>query len=75
MANTPKSPALAPAGVKTNRKLLKVLHAQAGDSKGELSETRYFDFSIHAERTEFVKLTSWALKADVTMVVIPVYVE
>lgn len=57
----------APANVKTNRKLLKVTQSGA--------DPRYFDFSIHAQRTECIKHLSWALRTGTELTISTAYVE
>lgn len=47
-------------------KLLRVTYVSKGDAQtleGALV-VRFFDFAIHAERTEFIKLVSWAMRNE-----------
>ncbi len=69
-----KAPIEAPQGIKTNTRMLKVITVA---EKGEQTAPtpRYFEIAHHAQRTELVKMISWAARTDRTLVLTTVYVE
>lgn len=79
MGHTDRKPTEAPAGIKTNRKLVRVSQRTQDEIESEIgadaSKCRYFDISIHSERSELVKMISWATRNDVELILMPIYVE